>query len=402
MSEFTNHREQRVSELITLFHAILDKKDPVTAIRQSEKLFETIIPSDIIYVVDELVRQKIPMDELKSGINKFLNVLHKAIRSHGTVVPAPGSLIEYCVKNNALLDEKLRALRPAIKQINLSPGDENLKIHTRSAFEELLTFEKYYRIKENTLFPVFEAHWPNFRCLTVMWSFHDDIRRDLRSLIMELSSDLFDVKKFNRLTGNVYFNMYAIKFREEAILFPYAAETIRQELLDSLLPECLEMGFPYHNSDPLKSSDRFEKGMAENSGKIDLLTGMPDAEQIRLIFNHLPVDITFVDENNKVRYFSTPGKRIFPRSKAIIGRDVNNCHPPESVHVVEEIIEAFRSGKESQASFWIKIKEELVLIRYFAVRDEAGQYRGVIEVSQEVSDIKALEGERRLLEWVGR
>jgi PAS domain S-box-containing protein len=235
-----------------------------------------------------------------------------------------------------------------------------------------------------------------------MWSFHDDIRRDLQNLIRELSSDLFDVKKFNRLTGNVYFNMYAIKFREEAILFPYAVETIRPEILDSLLPESIEMGFPYYNAVPPESSTVPENKEGEFSGKVDLQTGMPDAEQIRLIFNHLPVDITFVDENNKVRYFSTPGKRIFPRSKAIIGRDVNNCHPPESVHVVEEIIEAFRSGKESQASFWIKIKEELVLIRYFAVRDEAGQYRGVIEVSQEVSDIKALEGERRLLEWIGR
>jgi hypothetical protein len=142
-----------------------------------------------------------------------------------------------------------------------------------------------------------------------------------------------------------------------------------------------------------------EKKEWSKTGDLDLDTGNLSLEQIRLIFNHLPVDITFVDENNKVRYFSTPGKRIFPRSKAIIGRDVRNCHPPESVHIVEEIVESFRSGKHNMASFWIKMKDEMVLIQYFAVRDDQGKYKGVIEVSQEISGIRALVGERRLVEW---
>ena len=117
------------------------------------------------------------------------------------------------------------------------------------------------------------------------------------------------------------------------------------------------------------------------------------------MFNHLPVDITFVDENNKVKYFSTPPKRIFPRTTSIIGRDVNNCHPPESVHVVEQIVEAFRDGTKDKASFWIKMMGDYILIQYFAIRDEEGNYRGVVEVSQEISEIKSLEGEQRLLDW---
>ena len=135
------------------------------------------------------------------------------------------------------------------------------------------------------------------------------------------------------------------------------------------------------------------------SDMANLGTGILSTEQIKLIFNHLPVDITFVDEHNKVKYFSSPTKRIFPRTVAIIGRDVSNCHPKESVHVVEEIVDSFRNGEKSQADFWIKMRGEFILIQYFAVRDAQGDYRGVIEVSQEVSEIRALEGEKRLLDW---
>jgi DUF438 domain-containing protein len=100
-----------------------------------------------------------------------------------------------------------------------------------------------------------------------------------------------------------------------------------------------------------------------------------------------------------VKYFSTPKKRIFPRTKAILGRDVHNCHPPESVHVVEQIVQSFRSGEKEVASFWIDKKGQKLLIQYFAVRDENGSYRGVVEVSQEISEIRNLEGEKRLLDW---
>ena len=131
----------------------------------------------------------------------------------------------------------------------------------------------------------------------------------------------------------------------------------------------------------------------------NLGTGYLTIEQIKLIFNHLPVDVTYVDENNKVKYFSTPKKRIFPRTTAIIDREVDNCHPPESVHVVRKIIESFRNGEKDQADFWIKMKGEYILIQYFAVRDELKNYKGVIEVSQEISGIKAIDGEKRLLDW---
>jgi PAS domain S-box-containing protein len=190
--------------------------------------------------------------------------------------------------------------------------------------------------------------------------------------------------------------MLAIKFREERILFPHILDTVSDNVLEKLKNEGAVFGYPYIQPD-LKIHDN--ESIESVSDVINLGTGKVSIEQIRLIFNHLPVDITFVDEHNKVCFFSTPPKRIFPRTISIIGREVKNCHPPESVHVVERIVESFRNGEKDQADFWIKMKGEYILIRYFAVRNEHGTYKGIIEVSQEISGIKSLEGEKRLLDW---
>jgi len=136
-----------------------------------------------------------------------------------------------------------------------------------------------------------------------------------------------------------------------------------------------------------------------NQSEIKLSTGVLTTEQLELIFKHLPVDITYVDEHDEVRYFSSPAHRIFPRTTGIIGRKVQNCHPHESVHVVNQIVEAFKKGEKSEASFWIKMGSKYVLIKYLALRDESNNYRGVLEVSQEISEIQKIKGERRLLDW---
>jgi len=230
-----------------------------------------------------------------------------------------------------------------------------------------------------------------------MCSFHDDIRQNLKEVIRMLEDENFDQKKFNRLVGDLFFNIYAIKFREERILFPIISEIIPGTDLNSLIAESQEIGFPF-----IRPETNFEEKLISEtrpSGEVDLKTGNLSAEQIRLIFNHLPVDITYVDENNKVKFFSTPEKRIFRRTNSIIGREVKNCHPHESVHVVEQIVDAFRTGEKDKASFWIQMKGEFILIQYFAVRDEQGNYKGVVEVSQEITEIRNIQGENRLLDW---
>ncbi|MFH1001221.1 MAG: PAS domain-containing protein, partial [Bacteroidota bacterium] len=263
---------------------------------------------------------------------------------------------------------------------------------------ELQKIELHYTAKENILFPQLEAHWKEYGCLKLMWSFHDDIRQNLKQILALIISANFDLKTFNKLAGLLFFNISTIIFREERILFPTMTETLIPALMDKMLIELAEMKLPFIKiKNPAykikKEVDSFNKRIINfSSGKISI-------EQIELIFNHLPVDITFVDEYEKVCFFSSPKHRIFPRSASIIGREVQNCHPPDSVDVVNRIIESFKSGEKENASFWLKLGEKFVLIQYFAVRDTNQNYRGVLEVSQEISEIQSLSGEKKLLDW---
>jgi len=294
------------------------------------------------------------------------------------------------------MESRLKAIRLLNKQINEAPQDMALRERIKNKFLELVDMNRYYQIKENVLFPVLEKYWEEPGCLQIMWSFHDDIRRNINKIIVELDADEFDLKSYNRIVGDIFFNMFAIKFREEKILIPVILETIPDKVLHTMLAESAEIGFPFVQAEP---EQRLIEEEQLQSSMVNLQTGIISPEQIRLIFNHLPIDITYVDENDTVQFFSTPAKRIFPRTKAIIGRKVHNCHPPESVHIVDKIVDSFRSGEKDQADFWIKMKEDTILIQYFAVRDEKGNYKGVIEASQEVTQIKKLEGQKRLLDW---
>lgn len=396
MSEFTNHKEIRVTNLVKLFEGILKGENPGKLISENQKLIESTVPSELISVVDRLVLMKIPMDDLKRGINKLLNLLHKTISEYLYNSPEKESFIGCLVENNRILDVRLQEIRPLIREINKSPENEELRNSLKERFLEIEKFNNYYLIKENIFFPVIEKNVPEFRCLSVMWSFHDDIKRNMKLAIEKLRSDNFDLKIFNRLAGDLFFNIYAVKFREERILYPLVQEVVPVNELNSLFRESIEIGFPFFQPEFLPENNQSKTTMRD---LVDLETGHLTVEQIKLLFNHLPVDITFVDENDKVVYFSSPKKRIFPRSKAIIGRDVHNCHPPESVHVVEQIVETFRSGKKDVVSFWINMKGQKLLIQYFAIRDEKGSYKGVVEVSQEISEIQNLQGEKRLLDW---
>jgi DUF438 domain-containing protein len=245
-----------------------------------------------------------------------------------------------------------------------------------------------------------------------MWSFHDDIRKNLKMLIRELQETKADLVQINSLIGDLFFDMNAIKFREEKILFTPILETLSDDILEDMYQQSFELGFAFIETPPKRNRSKTKNTRPKNmslsevlnsedlqASMLDMGTGQLKLEQILLMLNALPVDITFVDENDEVRFFSNPKDRFFPRSKAIIGRLVENCHPPESVHIVKKILSAFRSGEKSNAKFWIQIKGKFILIQYFALRDDNNIYKGVIEVSQELNDIRNLKGERRLLDW---
>jgi len=396
MSEFSSHQLQRLAELKILFDAITYKKNAAETIKLYQKTIENTIPDDVVVLVHKLMETNYPMEDIKSGVNKLLNVLRRSIDNYPYTLPADDTFFAVCIRNNNEVKNLLNTLRPYILDINKKGISDEITSGMLQLWKEVQKFTQYYVIKENILFPLCEKHLTDYRCIAVMWSIHDDIRRNLSDLINELNSEAIDLAKLNRLTGEVFYNIYSIAFREERLLYPMIAKNVPADEIEKMWNESVEIGFPYINPD-MKTHLPEVKDIS--SDLIDLKSGLLSAEQIMLIFSHLPVDITYVDENNKVRFFSTPKKRIFTRTNAVLGRDVRNCHPHESVHVVEQIVQSFRNGTKDNADFWINMRGKKILIQYFAVRNAENEYKGVIEVTQEISEIQALEGERRILDW---
>lgn len=375
---------------------ILETGNASTFILNNRDFIPTVIPSDFITLFDEIIKEGYKIEDVKVLTNKILNIFHAPVSKYKITDPGPDSFLGILIQNNIEMELVLKKIRPVFKAFNKDPGNSELKAELTVLFENLALFVRHYTIKENVLFPVLEKSWPDYRCLQIMWSFHDDIRRNIKTVLILLDKEVIDLKKFNRIVGDIFFNMLAIKFREEKILFPHILSTISEKDLEIMNQEGLETGYPY-----IKPAERVVRGnnIEANDSPANLGTGILSIEQIKLIFNHLPVDITFVDENDKVRYYSSPAERIFPRTTAVIGRDVSNCHPPESVNVVKRIVDSFKNGEKNYADFRIRMKGKLIFIRYFAVRNENGIYKGVLEVTQEISGIQAFEGEKRLLDW---
>lgn len=191
-------------------------------------------------------------------------------------------------------------------------------------------------------------------------------------------------------------------YKEEHILFPMALETLTDEEWSKVKKGEEEIGFAWIEPEKgwLPSAAEVSPEIAAaNVGSINLDTGRLTVEQLNLLLTHLPVDVSFVNENDEVVYYSQTAERIFPRSPGIIGRKVQNCHPSKSVDTVQKILDGFRAGSRDTAEFWIQMRGRFIHIRYFAVRDAKGKYIGTLEVSQDVTDIRGLEGERRLLNW---
>jgi hypothetical protein len=191
-------------------------------------------------------------------------------------------------------------------------------------------------------------------------------------------------------------------FKENNILFPTAMQVITSKEWKEIRSEFDEIGYccftPQHLIGALEMK-KVEKEKALAEGKVQFETGTLTKEEVEALLDTLPVDITFVDREDAVKYFNKAEKRVFVRTKAIIGRKVQLCHPQKSVHIVNRILDSFKEGRKNVAEFWIPVKDRLIHIRYFAVRDKNGKYLGTMEVTQDITDIKKIEGEKRLLDW---
>lgn len=238
-----------------------------------------------------------------------------------------------------------------------------------------------------------------------MWGVDDEIRdliKGASSVIANYNGDqMLLMDKVNEVVTKVN----DMIFKEENILFPMVLETLAEGEWVIIAEESDELGYcliePKEKWKPMKinvEEKELEKGeQPSNNGYVKFETGILSPEEISAMLNTLPVDISFVDKDGAVKYFSQGKERIFPRTKTIIGRQVQNCHPPASVHIVERIIEDFRSGRKEHEDFWINMRGQFVYIRYFAVRNEKNEFLGTLEVTQNIKPIQEINGEKRLL-----
>lgn len=395
MSEFTKNAEKRVACLTAYMLGLIQQENGSDLINRYQIRETAFIPHDVLVMFDRIFEESPDLEELKTASNKLFNILYKTLSEYPSIQPVKNSFVEVLMKNNKGVIRFLNEIKPLIKEINKEITEENLQI-LALRFEELQHFLSHYVIKENILFPYIEKHWNTPACLKLMWSLHDDVRRNIKTTLELLKTTPFDLKEFNKVSSKVFFNIGTIKFREEKVLFPVLLEKINLEDLSNLLEQAQEIGLHFVN---LETTGTSKKQSLQKGNFIQFKTGLLSVEQAELIFNHLPVDITFVDETDTVKFFSNPKHRIFPRTTGIIGRKVQNCHPHESVDVVNRIVDAFRNGTKDVASFWIHMGPNYVLIQYFAVRDEDGNFKGTLEVSQEIAELQKISGDKRLLDW---
>ncbi|OFX32647.1 MAG: hypothetical protein A2W90_04330 [Bacteroidetes bacterium GWF2_42_66] len=394
-----NNRSDRNAGLLAFSRKLIVTGNAKDCIADYQSLVDTVTDRETMQVIDQLLQEDIPFEKVKANIGKLLNVFYKSLKSHVWEKPGEGHFLYCLMLENRAVEKVMEEMKQEIKTFSRTekPDFERLKTLVSS----LKKYELHYIKKENILFPYIENTFPQYRCLQLMWSFHDDFRRLLKTIDGMLNEKHLEPARLNKALGDLFFVVLPIIFREEQILYPVAYQSIPAKVWNDMSLQSAEIGWCYIEPPQIQNTNPERSGQNSNEtdGAVDLGTGYLTPSQLILLFENLPVDITFVDENDEVCYFSGTKHRIFPRSKAIIGRKVQNCHPRESVHVVNDIVDAFRNGTRDHADFRIQMKGRFIHIRYFALRDDQGNYRGTIEVSQDVTEIRALQGEQRLLDW---
>jgi DUF438 domain-containing protein len=399
MSEIINSSLERIEALADFSRRLIRGENGKILIEKHQQIIDTVTPTEAMQVLDRMLLEGFSNEEVKANVGKIINVFFKSLSSYQWDKPGEGHFLYYLMLENCEVQKIMTELKSVTKSFFKGKNQDipSLMLKLRLLVEKLKTYELHYIKKENILFPYIEKTFPQYRCLKLMWSFHDDFRRSLKVLDTIIKSERPNNEQLNKEIGKLFFVVLPIVFREEQIVFPVALRAIHEKTWKEMMEQSFETGWCFIEK-PNRKYQSSQTSLNLN-GKINLGSGFLSPDQLILLLNNLTVDITFIDENDEVQYFSGGKQRIFHRSKAIIGRKVQNCHPPESVHIVNEIITAFRNGQKDHADFWIQMKGSIIYIRYFALRNDQGIYKGTIEVSQDVSEIRSLHGERRLLEW---
>lgn len=408
MSEIINNRAHRIETLKHIIRHLHAGQAPEAVREQMKRLVGETDYSEIVAMEQELIAEGMPVEEIQSMCDLHSQVTRDVLVQLPPAALPPGHPVDTFRRENQALHGVLARMQTAFAEIAALPEDEDPQtalLTWRQCFNELMDIDKHYQRKEHTVFTRLEAHGITGPS-KVMWAKDDEVRALLKEMGEALSvtdATALDWKVVAATIGESVVNAVAeMIYKEENILFPMCLNAFTEEDWDEIWSASPRYGWcivtPLEGYQPAAPVTKPGMELPTAQG-IALPTGTLSLEQLLNIFATLPVDLTFVDADNRVAFFSEGPERVFARSRAILGRKVQHCHPPKSVHIVDRIVDDFRAQRQSVAEFWINFHGRFVHVRYFAVRDKDQNYLGTLEVTQDVSKIRALEGERRLLEY---
>jgi DUF438 domain-containing protein len=410
MSEILNNPEKR-KELLKHMILQLHNGEAPDLVRNRLAALLTSIPYDeVVEVEQELIAEGLPVEEVLRLCDIHQMVLDGHIDQSSAKTVPEGHPVDTFKKENRELEkviDKIGVLFGEIRLINNTDVKQwMIKVHT--LLNSLMDVDKHYLKKEYLLFPFLERYEitgpPK-----VMWGKHDEIRALLRASI-EAVSTREDISADEAVTITDLILVPSVKgiadmiSKEEEILLPMSLEKLTENDWFSIYNQTMDFGYCLYDPQTDWRPENSEKSeMIHNTGKnIQLSTGSFSIDELEAVFRTLTVDLTFVDKDDKVKFFSLGPDRIFTRNRAILGRDVRMCHPPSSVHMVEQILNDFRNGTQNSASFWINTHGKFIYIDYYAVRDKDGNYLGTLEFTQDLTRLRSLQGEQRLLSYNGK
>ena len=407
MSEYINNRTKRQGILKGLIRQLQEGKTVYEVKGEFAALLEDVGAGEIAEIEQALIDEGLPEMEVKRLCDVHVAVFRESLDQQAKPETVPGHPVYTFLAENGAALRVLDALGEALAAAKDGPDSEQLeRAHER--LRELQAYEKHYLRKENLLFPYLEKRGFSGPS-SVMWAIHDDVRAGWKALADLLSAGPGDdvdgfrvrVDEIFEPLGTAIREMF---YKEQNILYPTALEKLNEEEWLAIRTQERELGYCY-----VEPGDQWRpatvspdivsepgEGLGTSGELLHLDTGTLTPREVNQLLVHLPIDITYVDKEDRVRFFSQTKERIFPRSPAIIGRRVQKCHPPASIDRVQRIVDDFRASRRDEAEFWIQMQGKFIHIRYFAVRDEQGAYQGTVEVTQDIAAIRALEGERRL------
>lgn len=408
MSELINNSMERKSRLKLLILKLHQGAKEEDVREELLKSLSQIPYGEVVEVEQELISEGLPEEEVLRLCDAHSAVLQGNVDLTGQKEIPGGHPVDVMIKENRELKMTTAQAIQIIMQIG--KADEaafaGSILQLRGIFNNLYDVDKHYQRKEYLLFPYLESQGitgpPK-----VMWGKHDEIRDLIKGSIEILQTENLTKEEFLAAVDIVIKpalkGIDEMTIKEEEILFPLSLDKLTEKDWYEISKQSLEIGYCLY--DPPKEwrpewAGEGSVNDAQKDGKfIQLPSGSFIAEELMSILNTIPVDMTFVDKEDKVKYFTQGSERIFQRNRAILNRDVRHCHPPASAHIVDKIIEDFRTGRQSRAPFWIQMGGKFIHIEYFALRNEKGEYLGTLEVSQDVNRFRALEGEQRILSY---